>query len=129
MPMQVLDHYNVITTDAEKSSKFYVDVLGLRVGDRPPFPFPGAWIYCGDMPVIHLSQRDDAPDGSGRCSHVAFKATDYADMKGRLDKHGVQYVERTVPGEDRGQTQIFVETPDQVTIELIFQPEDVAAAG
>ena len=127
MPLQGLDHYNVITRDAEESAKFYVDVLGLRVGDRPPFPFPGAWVYCGDVAVIHLSQANDVPDGSGRCSHVAFQARDYADMKRRLDGAAVKYDERVVPG--LGLTQIFLETPDQITVELIFQPEDVAAAS
>lgn len=126
MPLQVLDHYNVLTRDAEVSAKFYVDVLGMRVGDRPPFPFPGAWVYAGDVAVLHLSQTDKVPDGSGRCSHVAFRASDYAGMKKRLKKAKVKFDERVVPG--RGLTQIFLDTPDHVTVELIFQPDDVAAA-
>lgn len=126
MPLQVLDHYNITTADAEESARFYVDVLGLRIGERPPFPFPGAWIYCGEVPVIHLSQREKVPDGSGRFNHIAFKASGYTSMKQRLDSYGVQYVERVVPGDLGGQTQVFVETPDQITVELIFSPDDVA---
>lgn len=129
MPMHTLDHYNITTADAEESAKFYVEVLGMRIGDRPPFPFPGAWLYSDDKPVLHLSQRepDKVPDGKGRFDHIAFVASGYGEMKSNLDEHGVEYLERTVPGEGRGQTQIFVQTPDKVTIELVFQPDDVAA--
>ena len=46
-----LDHFNVVTSDLEASRRFYVRVLGLREGARPPFDFPGAWLYCADAAV------------------------------------------------------------------------------
>jgi hypothetical protein len=79
--------------------------------------------------VLHLSQRKKVTDDIGRCDHVAFRASGYLELKQRLDDSGVDYIERVVPGEDRGQTQIFVETPDKVTVELIFQPADVSAGS
>lgn len=129
MPLHMLDHFNITTDDAEESAKFYVEVLGMRIGDRPPFPFPGAWLYSDDHPVLHLSQRapEKVPNGKGRFDHIAFQVSGYGDMKASLDKHGAEYIERVVPGEGRGQTQIFVESPDKVMIELVFQPDDVAA--
>jgi catechol 2,3-dioxygenase-like lactoylglutathione lyase family enzyme len=33
---------NLRTADFERMARFYVEVLGLRLGDRPPFGFPGA---------------------------------------------------------------------------------------
>jgi len=126
MPLQRLDHYNISTRDAQKSAQFYVDVLGMEIGYRPPFPFPGAWVYCGDVAVLHLREREEVDDGTGRLDHVAFQASGYAEMKARLDAHGVEYREQVVP--DRNLTQLFLETPDGLWVELIFQPEDVAAA-
>ncbi|HZD25632.1 MAG TPA: VOC family protein [Alphaproteobacteria bacterium] len=126
MPLEAFDHYNVVTLDAQKSAQFYTDVLGLRIGDRPPFSFPGAWVYCGDTAVLHLVEKDSVPDDTGRVDHVAFRATGYAAMKARLNGAGVAYRENTVPG--RGLTQIFVETPDRLTVELIFSDADVAGS-
>ncbi|MDP6344995.1 MAG: VOC family protein [Alphaproteobacteria bacterium] len=127
MPLQGLDHYNVVTTDAAESARFYVEVLGMRIGDRPPFKFPGAWVYCGDQAVLHLIEREEIPEsGTGRLDHVAFRATGYAEMKARLDAAGVDYFERVVPRNNV--TQIFLQTPDGLKLELGFEAEDVAAA-
>ncbi len=129
MPLQILDHFNVVTSDHEASAQFYADVLGMRIGDRPPFKFPGSWLYVGDQAVLHLVEiaEDKLPSGKGRFNHIALQAEGYADIKTRLAESNIEFDERVLPGEDRGQTQIFFETPDNVTIELIFQPDDVAA--
>lgn len=127
MQVRGLDHYNVSTVDAARSAQFYVDVLGFRIGDRPPFPFPGAWVYCGDQPVLHLVEKPSIPEGTGRVDHIAFQASGYAETKSRLDAHSVKYRENVVPG--GGPTQIFLETPDSLWLELIFQPDDVARGG
>lgn len=41
MPLKKLDHYSIRTLQLEETRDFYVDVLGLSVGDRPDFDFPG----------------------------------------------------------------------------------------
>ena len=43
-----LNHYSIRTLNVEQTRRFYVDVLGLTVGPRPNFPFPGIWLYRGD---------------------------------------------------------------------------------
>jgi catechol 2,3-dioxygenase-like lactoylglutathione lyase family enzyme len=48
MAINKLAHFSVRTTDIEASRKFYVEVLGFRVGFRPPFQFPGLWLYQGE---------------------------------------------------------------------------------
>jgi len=126
MPLEYIDHYNVVTTDAAASAKFYVDVLGLRIGDRPPFKFPGAWVYAGDQPVLHLVEKAQIPEGTGRVDHVAFRCTGYGEIKQRLDAAGVDYMERVVPKINL--TQIFLESPDGLKLELTFT-EDTVAAG
>ena len=125
MPLERFDHYNVVTTDAAKSAKFYVDVLGLRIGDRPPFQFPGAWVYCGDQAVVHLVELDEIPEGTGRIDHVAFLATGYGEMKGRLEAAGVEYTERVVPNINL--SQLFLQSPDGLKLELNFTEVSVAA--
>ena len=56
MPLQNLNHILVLARDLEATRDFYVNVLGLRVGPRPPFKFPGHWLYLGDKAVVHLAE-------------------------------------------------------------------------
>ena len=50
MSVGVLDHYNVSTRKLNETVRFYEDVLGFTNGPRPPFNFPGAWLYAGEKP-------------------------------------------------------------------------------
>ena len=76
-----LNHFSIRTTDLEASRRFYADVLGLSVGPRPPFPFPGLWMYRGphdDMAnaVVHLIGLDPQdPAGPQRWSAAARSIT------------------------------------------------------
>ena len=45
MVIDGLDHITLKVADLNASRRFYVDVIGLREGDRPPFDSPGAWLY------------------------------------------------------------------------------------
>lgn len=146
MPINKLGHFSVRTTALEDSRRFYCDVLGFREGFRPPFDFPGAWLYRGgdesDYGVVHLIGIDrndpagltqylgDRPEaslhGSAAVDHLAFLATDLADMHRRLRGAGLDYRERTVPS--LGLHQVFVEDPSGVTIELNFPAAEVVAA-
>ena len=49
-----LDHVNVRTANLDAMIEWYGDMLGMKTGPRPDFSFPGAWLYAGDDPVIHL---------------------------------------------------------------------------
>ena len=49
-----LDHVNIRTRRLSVLRAFYTDVLGLKDGPRPPFGHPGAWLYAGDHPIVHL---------------------------------------------------------------------------
>ena len=91
-----LNHDSIRTTDLAACDRFYCGLLGLQVGPRPPFPFPGLWLYSGDThvwanAVVHiigidlndpaglkqyLGDRDASGlHGSGAVDHVAFFAT------------------------------------------------------
>ena len=119
MPITKLDHFNVRTTDLPATLHFYADVLGLTSGYRPPFPFPGVWMYIGDQPVVHIACLDPGCEpGSGRVNHVAFFADEIDSVRARIDAEGYKYNERTVP--DQRLRQIFVRDPNGVTVELNF---------
>ena len=55
MSVGVLDHYNVSTRKLDETVHFYESVLGFTNGPRPPFNFPGAWLYSSGRPVLHLN--------------------------------------------------------------------------
>jgi catechol 2,3-dioxygenase-like lactoylglutathione lyase family enzyme len=40
MPLGGLQHFTIEPQDLEHTKNFYVDVLGLEIGDRPPLDFP-----------------------------------------------------------------------------------------
>src|SRR5439155_23096861 len=58
MPLNALHHITVQTNDLEATRHFYRDLLGLEVGFRPDMNFPGYWLYCGDVPFVHLVPED-----------------------------------------------------------------------
>lgn len=139
MPLSRLDHYSIRTGKLEETRRFYADIMGLVEGDRPPFPFPGAWMYRDGQAAVHivgidpndtaglqgyLGDRKGADGagsdaaGTGTIDHVAFTATGVADMHDRLRAHGHAWRDRTVPS--LGLHQIFVEDPNGIVIELNY---------
>src|SRR3954470_9328416 len=57
MPVLGLNHYNLRAPRElmETLRAFYVEVVGLEPGPRPPFDSPGHWLYAGGRPILHLS--------------------------------------------------------------------------
>ena len=113
-----LDHINIRTADLAASRRRFVEVLGLTEGWRPPFPFPGAWLYAGDKDVVHLvevAQPASASEGSS-LDHFAFEISDYDEALERLKATGLKFRESPTPG--TSVKQIFVRDPNGVTIEL-----------
>ncbi|WP_415402268.1 VOC family protein [Tateyamaria sp. SN3-11] len=88
MQIQKLDHVNLRTTQLDAMIDWYTDRLGLRVGYRPDFPFPGAWLYAGDTVVIHLVGIDGPPavgsETALKLEHFAMTATGAAAFEDRL---------------------------------------------
>jgi catechol 2,3-dioxygenase-like lactoylglutathione lyase family enzyme len=124
MPVDRLQHVNTRSSDVEATKDFYVRILGLRVGERPPFESTGYWLYLGGDPIVHLVQRppgDETRSGSGNLDHVAFRGVDLEGTRAALTAAGVQYREQIVP-RDRS-VQIFVLDPDGIKIELNFKAE------
>ena len=144
MPLSKLAHYSIRTTDLERSRHFYTQVLGLREGFRPPFPFPGIWLYMGSdesqYGVVHiigidpndpsgltayLGDKDLPATGTGTVDHIAFLATNVQDFWATLRKAGYRWRDRTVPS--LGLHQVFVDDPSGVTIEMNFPASEVGS--
>lgn len=131
MSVGVLDHYNVSTRNLGETVRFYEEVLGLVNGPRPPFDFPGAWLYSEGHPVLHLNDisptdRMQPPD-SGVIDHVAFGSRGYEAMKRHLTQRGVPFRTNEVPNSSR--RQIFLSDPNNVLIELNFDVAKEPASG
>jgi catechol 2,3-dioxygenase-like lactoylglutathione lyase family enzyme len=123
MSVGVLDHYNVSTRKLKETVQFYEGVLGLENGPRPPFDFPGAWLYSEGHPVLHLNDiagtdRQQRPD-SGVIDHVAFGSRGFEAMKKHLTGKGIDYRVNVVPNSTR--RQIFLRDPNNVEIELNYE--------
>jgi catechol 2,3-dioxygenase-like lactoylglutathione lyase family enzyme len=122
----MLDHYNVSTRKLQETVQFYQDVLGFVNGPRPPFDFPGAWLYSDGHPVLHLNDisptdRQQRPD-SGVIDHVAFGSRGFEPMKQRLIGKKIPYRVNEVPNSTR--RQIFLRDPNNVEIELNFDTKN-----
>lgn len=119
-----VDHVNLETAYPEASTAFYRDLFGLTVGWRPAFDVPGAWLYAGGQPVIHLVFRDDAPKAADRpINHFAFQTTGLASLKKRLEASGCDYRETTVIGTEI--VQILIKDPNNVGVECSFVNSEV----
>jgi catechol-2,3-dioxygenase len=124
MSITGLSHINLRANRelVDKLCSFYVEVVGLRIGDRPPFKSSGYWLYAGDWPIVHLVET---PSGEN-CAvatvtildHVAFAVSELDDVELRLRHHAIKYERRQVPL--TGQEQLFFEDPAGNGVELIF---------
>ena len=125
LQVKKLDHVNIHTANVDRMVEWYDRVLGMRAGDRPPFPFPGAWLYCGGQPTVHLVGVDKQPQTSGlRLEHFAFSAVGLRDFLERLQKNNARYDARKVPRSDG--VQINVWDPDGNHIHIDFSGAETA---
>jgi catechol 2,3-dioxygenase-like lactoylglutathione lyase family enzyme len=116
-----IDHINIAAPmeTLERCVRFYVDVLGLSEGHRPPFRSRGFWLYAGDAPIIHLTEKaTSAAASTGAFNHVALACEDFESMEERLRAHGIAFTVNRVP--QTSQVQIFVTDPAGVDLELNF---------
>jgi catechol 2,3-dioxygenase-like lactoylglutathione lyase family enzyme len=135
MPATSLNHYTILARDLEATKDFYTDIVGLKVGDRPPLNFPGYWLYCGDVPTVHLIGhrpeiepiRDSSSDPAktGRLDHIAFACAGLKDMKATLERNSVKYDERVLPR--LNMTQLFYYDPDGIAVECNFDAAETPA--
>ncbi len=124
-----LDHVTLRTADLEGTRQFLQDLLGLTVGYRPAFGFPGYWLYEREQPIVHLIPGGGAPVGRSAevIDHIGFCLDGYDEFRAGLDMKSVAY--STMDLSDLGERRLFVRTPGQILIELVFRetPKQTAA--
>jgi catechol-2,3-dioxygenase len=131
MSVTGFDHYNLRAARPvlDELRDFYRDVVGLTVGERPPFRSFGYWLYSGGRPVLHLSQTaDDEARASGAINtfaHAAFNCTGRAEFERRLKSLGIPYRTACVPLLDIA--QLFFHDPAGNGVELQFDANEPAA--
>jgi catechol 2,3-dioxygenase-like lactoylglutathione lyase family enzyme len=121
--VQHLHHFNIRAPVAllEPVRDFYIDVLGLIEGNRPPFRFAGYWLYAGEHPVVHLMAAKEGPSPPGEVGsidHVAFACSDYEATCRHLQQRRIEFRTNTVPGTQ--QRQVFIRDPLGNGVELNF---------
>ncbi|OYD77371.1 UNVERIFIED_ORG: glyoxalase/bleomycin resistance protein/dioxygenase superfamily protein [Burkholderia sp. CF145] len=128
-----LDHATIVTPDLDGTRRFFVDVVGLEEGARPPFGVDGYWLYADGRAVIHLVDST-LPGHSGRVTpridHIAFRLDDdtqWQALLARLEKAGVAYQTADVPLS--GEVQLFVALASSVVIEFVTAACNVRRAS
>jgi len=122
--MYWLDHVNIRTAQLDAMSEFYEDVLGLKRGKRPNFPFGGAWHYCGSNAIVHLVETTKKiKPGEAQVEHFALRAGgSIKAFQRKMRNHDAPY--EVVPLLEINMMQVNVFDPDGNKIEVQFTATD-----
>ncbi len=128
MPAIAMNHFTILTDNVDGTLAFYADILDLHPGARPPFTFPGAWLYArdGKDPILHViggKPKDELVKGV--IDHMAFTGKDLAALITKLKTRGIEYDLRRLPS--YGAWQIFFYDPNHAKVELDFDAAEQAA--
>ena len=122
--ISAINHYNLRSESKmmEILKNFYIEVVGLKMGARPPFKSNGFWLNAGKKDVLHLSEtkkNDINPVNiKSTFDHMAFTAEGKEKYIKILKERKIEFYLRKVP--EIGTEQIFFKDPAGNGIELIF---------
>jgi catechol 2,3-dioxygenase-like lactoylglutathione lyase family enzyme len=135
VPLTQLEHCLVLTDDLATTRDFYSYALGLRIGPRPPLPYPGYWLYVGAVPCIQVAEWQSyrahskaagisvsswAP-GTGPVDHLAFNGVDGGAIEAMLTAYGVKFAVNSAVGS--AMKQLILHDPNGVKVEINFRGE------
>lgn len=128
MTVTALDHCTVLTDDLPATLAFYEEHLNLKPGARPPFNFPGAWLYAdggkGPHPILHIVAGRKMV--AGVIDHVAFAGRGLAAAVAKLKGKGIAHELRRLPA--YGTWQLFFHDPNGAKVEIDFDAAEPAPA-
>ena len=119
-----INHYNLRADEKtiEVLKDFYIEIVCLKLGHRPPFRNGGYWLYANQKDVLHLSFSKNGIvnelNVNSTFDHMAFTCQNeimYIDL---LTKKNIKFSIREIP--EIGTRQIFFKDPAGNGIELIF---------
>ena len=118
-----IDHVTLRTSDLEGTRRFLENLLGLEVGYRSNFGFPGYWLYRSGRPIVHLIRgggRGVARDAE-MIDHVGFKVEGYEAFREKLDRQVIPHSTMDLP--ELGEGRLFIRAPAGILVELVFRSE------
>ncbi len=129
MTVTAVNHFTILTDDLPATLAFYEEHLNLKAGARPPFTFPGAWLYAdggrGKDPILHIVAGINKERlVKGVLDHMAFSGAGLAAAVAKLKRKNVPYELRRLP--EYGTWQLFFHDPNDAKVEIDF---DKAEAG
>jgi catechol 2,3-dioxygenase-like lactoylglutathione lyase family enzyme len=128
MDIRRLDHANLRTTRLDEMVEWYTRVLGMPAGDRPPFSFPGAWLYRHGQALVHLvGVTNEGTNENLKLEHFALQATGLDSFLSHLEANGEKYRVGRLP--EWGTIQINIFDPDGNHIHVDFPREEGDALG
>ncbi len=119
MPVNGLDHYNIAAPQIviEQCRAFYIDIIGLTEGYRPPPRKLGYWLYANNKPILHLTVSEiERQTDNNYFNHIALAASDPEAFLASCKANGIHYQTNTI--EQLGVTQIFLHDPAGTHLEL-----------
>jgi catechol 2,3-dioxygenase-like lactoylglutathione lyase family enzyme len=120
-----MNHFTILTDDVDGTIRFYGELLGLRAGARPPFDFPGAWLYAGDTPILHvIGGRPKTELRAGVIDHMAFTGRDLPGTVHMLKARGIEHSCRRLVG--AGTWQLFFHDLNGAKVEIDFDASESA---
>ena len=131
MSVTAVNHFTILTDDLPATLAFYEEHLNLKPGARPPFTFPGAWLYAdagkGPDPILHIVAGIKKERlVKGVLDHMAYSGKGLAAAVEKLKKRNVAYELRRLP--DYGTWQLFFFDPNNAKIEIDFDKTEAAPA-
>ena len=119
-----INHYNLRADDQTMNTlkEFYINIVGLTLGQRPPFKSKGFWLNAQGKDVLHLSSTKNNEKKEHHVNatfdHLAFSASNIKYYEEILNENNIPFTFREVP--EIGTKQIFFKDPVGNGVELIF---------
>ena len=131
MAVTAMNHFTILTDDLPATLAFYGEYLDLKPGARPPFTFPGAWLYAdggrGKAPILHIVAGIKKERlVKGVIDHMAFSGTNLEKFISRLKAKNIEYELRRQVG--TGTWQLFFFDPNDAKIEIDYDAGEPAPA-
>lgn len=131
MPVTAMNHFTILTDDLPSTLAFYEEHLNLISGARPPFTFPGAWLYAeggrGKDPILHIVAGIKKERlVKGVIDHMAFSGKGLAEAVRKLTANKITYELRRLP--EYGTWQLFFSDPNGAKVEIDFDKSEAAPA-
>ena len=129
MEIKLLEHVNIQTAQLGLMENWYIEILGLEKGYRPPFEINGSWLYGAGYPMVHLVEVDEPPDRSGnpQLEHFAMRAVGLESLLERLRAKAIPYFTMRVP--DTRIFQVNFYDPEENHMHVDFPPDEADALG